>query len=443
MYRSFLAEARLVNPDVRVIGLTATPYRMKDGLIVGEQNILNAICHETGVRELIARGYLCNLKSRAGSTHVDTSGLHVRAGEFVQSEIESLMGEDELIEAACADVVKVANDEQRKSCLIFAAGVEHGGKVAERVRELTGQDVGEIYGDTPPTERASLVEKFRNGNLRFLVNMNVLTIGFDAPNVDMIALLRPTASPGLYYQMVGRGFRIAPNKDYCRVLDYGNNVIRHGPVDMLKPEKRESGDGAAPAKQCEACGALVHAAYRTCPECGAEFPKPEKKHATRASDAGVLSTEIEVIEYEVVEVFYNVHVKKGSTGAPRTMRVSYQPKGLNAELIQEWVCVEHEVGSFPQRKAAMWWRARSNTVCPTNAEEAVEMATDGALAAPTKIRVEYKSGERFPRIVSCDLPPPPHYTPWHQHAADRADEEREARRQATLAELNGDDSVPF
>lgn len=250
MYRQFLAEAKLVNPSVRVIGLTATPYRMKDGMICAPENILNHICHETGVRELIARGFLCNLKSRAGTREVDTDGLHIRAGEFIQQEMETLMGEDELVKAACADVVDVADKEGRKACLIFAAGVEHGGKVAARIRELTGAEVGEIYGDTAAGERSGLVKRFREGGLRYLVNMNVLTIGFDAPNVDMIALLRPTASPGLYYQMVGRGFRICEGKNFCRVLDYGNNVIRHGPVDTLKPDGKQKGDGGeAPAKK--------------------------------------------------------------------------------------------------------------------------------------------------------------------------------------------------
>lgn len=434
MYRQFLAEAKLVNPQARVIGLTATPYRMKEGMICGPDNILNEICHETGVRELIARGFLCNLKSRAGTREVNTDGLHIRAGEFVQQEMEDLMGEDELVDAACRDVLDVAEKENRKACLIFAAGVEHGHKIAAR---LPG--AGEIYGDTPAGERARLVKDFREGRLRYLVNMNVLTIGFDAPNVDMIALLRPTASPGLYYQMVGRGFRVAPGKEYCRVLDYGNNVIRHGPVDMLKPNGKSSGDGGeAPAKKCEACGALVHAAYRVCPECGAEFPKIEKKHATRHSDAGILSGEVVTEEIEVAEVFYSVHTKKGADGsAPKTMKVSYQPTGIRADLISEWICVEHPVGTFPQRKAVMWWRARSRLVCPTTAKEAVELAQDGALAKPARIRVEHAPGEKYPRIVSAEIGELPEYRPWQEGIADAVEEaaDEEAARKARFESI--------
>jgi len=426
MYRTFLRDAKLVNPDVRVIGLTATPYRMKEGMICAPENILNHVCHETGVRELIARGFLCNLKSKAGSTHVDTDGLHIRAGEFVQAEIEQLMGTEELATAACADIVKACDSLGRKHVLVFAASVEHGKLVSSKLAALTGCEVGQVYGDTPSEERAKLIKDFRDGRLKFLVNMNVLTIGFDAPNVDMIALLRPTASPGLYYQMVGRGFRIAAGKEYCLVLDYGNNVLRHGPVDLLKPEKRQGTEGgAAPAKECPKCNALIHAAYRVCPECGYEFPPPEKKHrATHGQDA-VLSGDVVVHDYEVEEVFYSVHKKKGGDdAAPLTMKVTYKQPGLNADLISEWVCVEHE--GFALRKAMMWWRSRSNVVMPRKAEEAVEIAQEGGLAKAKRIKVQYVPGDKFPRIVSVELEEiPKDFVPWAAKAADAREAEIE------------------
>ena len=106
MYRQFLAEAKVVNPRVRTIGLTATPFRLKSGMICGPENILNAICYEIGVRELIRDGYLCPLVTKAGVRKADTSRLHVRAGEFVADEMESLMDSDELVEAACQEILE-------------------------------------------------------------------------------------------------------------------------------------------------------------------------------------------------------------------------------------------------------------------------------------------------------------------------------------------------
>lgn len=462
MYRQFLAEAKLVNPNVRVIGLTATPYRMKDGQICGEGNILNAICHETGVRELIARKFLCNLKSRAGSIEVDTSALHIRAGEFVQSEIEQLMDTEELVRGAVADILKAVEIEKRKAVLIFAAGVEHGGLIAAELRK-TGSEVGEVYAETPSEIRADLVARFRAGALKYLVNMNVLTIGFDAPNVDMIALLRPTNSPGLYYQMVGRGFRIHPDKDYCLVLDYGNNVVRHGPVDLLKPEKKESGTGPAPAKKCPGwkcvcgkindaaececgaafipprCNALIHTAYRVCPECGFEFPDPKKKHRINHSGESVLS-EPKIEEVEVKSTSYFIHTKKSDLTAKKTLRVSYEVAGFRGDIVSEWVCIEHE--GFAQRKAAAWWRARCAGAMPKTVAEAVELANDGALAPTLKIRIDYS--EKFPRVISADLGPIPNYVAWQEQAVNEIEEEqaRKARFASVKAQFDDPNYQP-
>jgi len=104
MYRQFLAEAKAINPHLRVVGLTATPFRLDSGSICAADHFLNAVCYEVGVKELIRDGYLCPLVSKASVTKADTSGLHVRAGEFVADEVEGLMDADGLVEAACAEI---------------------------------------------------------------------------------------------------------------------------------------------------------------------------------------------------------------------------------------------------------------------------------------------------------------------------------------------------
>ncbi len=217
---------------MRVIGLTATPFRLKSGMICGPENILNHVCYEVGVKELIRDGYLCKLVTKAGLQKVDTSGLHVRAGEFVAGEMEDLMDQDGLVVAACAEIVGLTHD--RHSCLIFASGVKHGQHIAKVIQEISGKECGFVHGDTPTKERDKLLGRFKAGDLKYLANVNVLTTGFDAPNIDCIALLRPTMSPGLFYQMCGRGFRLFSGKLDCLVLDFGGNVLRHGPVDQIR-----------------------------------------------------------------------------------------------------------------------------------------------------------------------------------------------------------------
>lgn len=420
MYRQFLSEARVLNPQVRVVGFTATPFRLDAGPICREDHFLNAICFEVGVRQLIAEGFLSPLISKAGITNADTSQLHVRAGEFVASEVEAAMDDAALVEAACAEIAEVTKD--RQSVLIFASGVQHGQHVCRVLAEKHRIDCGFVCGETPDGERDELLRRFRGEQrglfqpppLKYLCNVNVLTTGFDAPNVDCVVLLRPTLSPGLYYQMVGRGFRLHPGKANCLVLDYGGNVLRHGPVDQLQAiERRGDEIGAAPAKECPGCRALIAPAYSNCPQCGHEFPPPErKKHESQASHAGVLSGQVTDTEFEVRDIAYSVHTKKDADeSVPKTLRVDYR-LGLDY-WVSEWICFEHT--GWARRKAEQWWKARSPDPIPETAQEAAERANYGALAHTEFVTVRSVAGEKFERIIGCKLGPKPE--PGLLHAA--------------------------
>ncbi len=418
-YRSFLADAQVVNPNVRLIGLTATPYRMTTGMICGPENLLNHVCYEVGVRELIVQGYLCPLKSKAGRRKVDTSALHIRGGEFIAAEVEDLMDEEALVTSACEEILE--QTENRSSVLIFAAGIQHARHIQQTLQKRSHQEVQLITGNTPAPERAEILARFKReevkadlfGNvkppLKYLVNVNVLTTGFDAPNVDCVVLLRPTNSPGLYYQCVGRGFRLHPEKQDCLVLDFAGNILRHGPVDALQIKDKSTGSGEAPAKECPECQALIHAAYAVCPECGFEFPAPNKnRHEAQADTAAVLTGEIEDTEYTVQDVFYGVHTKRrADENTPRTMRVQYQVGWHH--YVSEWVCPEHS--GWARQKFEKWWSQRSMCPPPRSAHEAVLLADDGALARTKMITVRSVSGEKFDRVIGCELGEKPEYAP--------------------------------
>jgi len=404
MYRQFLADAKLINPHVRIIGFTATPFRLKTGPICTPDGFLNTICFEVGVRELIRDGYLTPLVSKAAEAKVDTSAIHVRAGEFVDDEIEELMDQQELVEAACAEVVDCTRD--RHAVLLFASGVKHGGHIVDVLRQKHSIDCGFVTGETPTEERDSLLDRFRKGQLKFLCNVNVLTTGFDAPNIDCVALLRPTLSSGLYYQMVGRGFRLHPSKANCLVLDFGGNVLRHGPVDQIRVRQvRCGGPGEAPAKECPECHALIATGYARCPECSYEFPPPQRhNHAAKATEAGVLSGQVTTTKYKVVDVFYSVHTKRGAADdAPKTLRVNYQIGWQ--EFKSEWVGFEHT--GYARVKAVAWWRKRSHEPVPLTAQHAVDIARGGGVAPPLAITVRAITGDEFERVIDCELGPIP------------------------------------
>ena len=433
MYQTFLRDAQAVNPHLRVIGLTATPFRLKDGAICGPDNILNHVCYEVGVKELIRDGFLSPLISKAGKAKADTTGLHVRAGEFVAEEVERLCDVDDLVRAACSEIVE--QTRERKACLLFAAGVTHAEHVAAVLREAHGLEVACIFGQTPDAERDRIIARFKRGELRYLVNVAVLTTGFDAPQVDCVALLRPTMSAGLYYQMVGRGFRLAPGKSDCLVLDFGGNVLRHGPVDAITIADKDSREsGQAPAKECPQCQAVIAAGFATCPQCGFQFPPPERdKHEREASSAGVLTGQVTINEYAVRDTFFAVHEKRGAPlDAPKSLRVEYEI-GLN-RYQKEWVCFEHT--GFARGKAEAWWRARSRDPVPSTAAEACRLANAGVLAPTTSITVRTVAGEEFERITDYRFGSQP-------HAREPGDDRDEPAITAATPSSAYDDEPPF
>jgi DNA repair protein RadD len=165
------------------------------------------------------------------------------------------------VDTACREIILQTRD--RHTVLIFGASVDHAQRIKGTLERLTGGECGLVTGDTPATDRDRILRRFKGesfakdllggatGPLKYLVNVNVLTTGFDAPNIDCVVLLRPTASPGLYYQMVGRSFRRHESKTDALVLDYGGNILRHGPVDAIQiKEKNGKGSGDASVRAC-------------------------------------------------------------------------------------------------------------------------------------------------------------------------------------------------
>lgn len=322
-FQTFLKDLLVVNPDLRVVGLTATPYRTSEGHLT-EGETWDAVCYEAPVSRLIAEGFLSPLTSQPSSVY-DTSALTVRAGEFTETSLQLLFDDEQKIDAACEQVRLACGD--RRSVIVFCSGVTHAYHVAERL----GGEV--IHGETSSLERGALIEAFKNGRLKYLCNCDVLTTGFDAPNVDAVVLLRATMSPGLLVQMAGRGFRLSPGKKDCLILDFGNNIERHGPLDAIDFGKRKgpSGEGEANKKTCPGCDEEVPPSVRVC-SCGFIFPKPELKHEIEASAVEPLA------KPETLTVrswTFSRHDKKETP----SLRVTYH---CGVTDVDEWVCVMHD-----------------------------------------------------------------------------------------------------
>jgi len=403
MYQTFFKDAQKNNPNLRAIGLTATPYRMSTGMICNPKSIWGSICYKVGVKKMIDDGYLCQLISKGTKDEIDTSTLHVCAGEFVADEVQALMNVQGRVESACAEII--ARTVDRKACLVFTSGITHAKRVA-KILQKTIPQVETIFGDTPADDRAQIISDFKSGRIKYLVNVNVLTTGFDAPNVDCVVMLRPTLSPGLYYQMVGRGLRVCEGKQNCLILDFGGNVRRHGPIDALYPEgsKNSKDKGETSIKKCPNCMGLVEIGCSVCPQCGYEFPALNRTpHDAVASTESILSKQH---KSEVKEISYSVHTKRGAPlDAPKTMRVDYR---IGFQTYQsEWVCFEHT--GYAREKACAWWRARSILPIPNTTEEAVYYAKAGAICKTLAIMVKPGSGKEYDKIINYKLSEKPNY----------------------------------
>lgn len=418
MYRTFLENAKKVNPDVKLIGLTATPYRMGSGMICKPENLLNQKVYEIGVRKLIVDGFLSPLKSKATIERTDISKVTIRGGEYVQGELQAAMLSDQdKVLAACVEISRKVDD--RKSVIVFCAGIDHANMVANFLREIHDQEAYEatggsqpgsqvrtVFGDTPDEERARTIADFKAGKVKFLVNVDVLTTGFDAPAVDCVAILRPTLSPGLFYQMVGRGFRLAPAKKDCLVLDFGNNLFVHGPVDRIViSEDRKTGmvgNGGARFRECLKCSEVLPWSCEVCPDCGEKVPKLEVGvgHDGSASEKEPLSG-----PEDIAEIDYQKHEKMKDGMPSVTLRVNYYCGLMHTPA--DFVCLQH-VG-FARTKAAAWWRARSSEPVPNTVDEALRIIHEKGIKEPKQI--VFKSEGKYLRAekyIDLNFNPKPH-----------------------------------
>jgi DNA repair protein RadD len=338
-YRKLLGALAEINPALRVIGLTATPYRLGQGYLTeGKDALFDDILRPTTIEGLVRDGYLAPLRSKATELKLDVTGVKKTAGEYNSKELEARVNTDLNNYEAVREILKIADATGRKSVIVFCAGVEHAHSVADMFNEL-GQRVGTIVGTTPPETRARIIELFRSGELRFVTNANVLTTGFDAPGVDIVALLRPTMSPTLYVQMVGRGMRVAEGKEDCLVLDFAGNVANHGPITAVEPNRQ--GGGGKPTKTCPECDEIMGAASKVCPHCGYEYPEKEREEKDpnwALGDEDIMGAGRK--QRKLRGWVWRRHISKAS--GKEMVKVSYYGENLSDQAVTEYLPVLHE-----------------------------------------------------------------------------------------------------
>ena len=389
-YRHLLADLTAINPALRVVGLTATPYRLGHGLITDAPALFHAMIEPVSIAELIYKGFLSTLRSKPTNATFDVSGVHKRGGEYIESELQAAIDTDENNVAVVDEVIDRA--EGRKAWLFFCAGVHHAEQIAALLNQR-GIPAACVVGTTPKADREQILADFKGGRLRALTNANVLTTGFDYPDIDLIAMLRPTMSASLYVQMAGRGMRVKSHTDHCLVLDFAGVVQAHGPITAVEPPKKAGkGNGEAPVKVCDACNELVHISAKVCPTCDTPFPAPEKPKLELHHD-DIMGVDVQ--EMTVTEWRWRKHTSRAS--GKEMLAVSYYG-GLSDPLVEEYFPVTH--GGYAGEKAVATLGIIASSA---GAQLRQGITLDGAAAVMNASRppadITYKRDGKYHRII--------------------------------------------
>lgn len=352
MYRQCIAALMRVNPYMKVIGFTATPYRLGLGLLTNGEIFTDIAYNITGMEafnRLIYEGYLCPPITKKPGIEFDLSAVKLVNGEYQAASLEREVNTRAMNENVVKETCYFGGD--RNSWLVFASGVKHAEELAEMF-EGYGVPSCAVHSKLKDKDRDNRIDAFIRGGYRCVVNQNVLTTGFDFPGIDLIAVARATLSTGLWVQMIGRGTRPAPGKPNCLVLDFAGNTRRLGPINdpVIPREKGKGPPGDPPVRICPSCAMYNHASARVCFHCGHEFTFEAKLLKTATTDEVLRSDAPQTETLRVTSTHYSKHDKPGS---PPSLRVTYYC-GLNR--YDEWVLIEHT--GLGAKRARDWWRLR-------------------------------------------------------------------------------------
>ena len=314
MYRTFLAEF-----NANYVGLTATPFRPRGYLHQVKDALFTEICYDltssANFQRLIKEGYLCKLLSKATNMKMDTTGIALQGGDYNLKQLGAKFNTDDVTELALKETLEIGKHYAK--WLVFGIDIDHAESIRDWLNDH-GVNTGIVHSRMEE-DREQMLDRFRSGFYKAMVNVNVLTTGLDIPDIDLIVMLRPTKSPVIYAQSVGRGLRVYEGKDHCLVLDFAGNVSTHGPVDdIMVRNKGEKGTGDAPTKECPNCNCINRPIAKNCEACGYEFEFKVKVTQT-ASDLDILK-KVTRQWMNVTGISFSKHRKPR---APDSIRIDY------------------------------------------------------------------------------------------------------------------------
>lgn len=397
MYFKLIAALKAINPRLKVIGMSATPYRIGQGMIT-DGGLFTDIAHDLTSMEnfnkLVADGYIAPLIAQKTKIELDTSNVAIQQGEFNKKQLQHEVDRAEITWKALQEFAYHA--QHRRSGLLYASGIDHADHIASMMQQL-GMPCVSVHSKQTDEYNDLALKAHERMELPFIVSYSKLTTGLDHPAVDIIGMFRPTMSVALWVQMLGRGTRIFEGKQNCIVLDFAKNAKRLGPInDPVLPRKKGDKVGAVPIKLCEACGVYHHIKAVVCEVCGQSFEFEVKITAHAGTDE--LIREAEAVQIETFDVTYLIYNKKeGKNGKAPHLKVTYFC-GING--FDEYVFPE----SSYRKTFVDWWRQRHTNEPPHFIDDVLRVTSE--LRQPRRVRVHVNrrfKGRPSPEVLGVEF----------------------------------------
>lgn len=392
MYFKTYCSLKEINPNIRMIGLSATPFRMGKGLIVDGQYFHKTIydlCSWQAYNKLVEEGFLSDIITYSPKSAIDTTGVRVQNGDFNLTELQEVVKKNDITTKALKEAVIGGSD--RKKWMCFGVGIDHVVEISKTLNELGVSSVC-VHSKMSESSINEAFEGFKSDKYKCIVSNNMIIAGFDEPRIDFIACLRPTKSSSLWVQMIGRGCRPHPDKKNLYVMDFANNALTCGCInDPVIPKAKGTKKGEPPVKICPSCSCYNHLSARICIVCGALFPI--QKHITKiaSSERLIRKENTEPKTSICVKQSFEVRIQKSKP----YLLIKYNCEGVTLyDFFQpfgpEWWKIQ---------KAKKWWKQRvPNREIPPKLITIVE--NKDIIPKPTKITWKY--GKKYPVIVSSE-----------------------------------------
>lgn len=380
-YSEWITTMYQYNPELRILGVTATPFRLGHGYIWGNMckpkniNLFADLHYRIGISDLQKQGFLCGYRANVlADISGDLSGVR-RTGDYNVGDLSDVMSKQHHVGSAVNALDQYAAD--RKHVVVFAVTIAH----AEKLLEAFGEQATIIHSELSDAERSKALDDFEHGRRRVIINVGVLTEGWDSPACDCIIMCRPTVSSALYCQMVGRGLRPHPDKQDVLILDLANNCITHGDPDspkvtIPKPDKfKEKEPELKRQKACPQCMEAVEPRATMCPICGYEFVE-ENNGAVELKDYR-FENKVTQIKAEIGEVEIGKHVSRSSGNLMAKVSLECYHDGSEFPIsVNHYMMFDPENHPYAISKSRALWRKITGTQPPSSTQEFIDRSRE-------------------------------------------------------------------